>query len=1117
MRRVVFSILVGMFVFLVGAGDGWAQATAQITGTVRDQTGAVMPGVEIAVKQTQTGVARSTVTNETGSYILPSLPLGPYELEAALPGFQTFVQRGIVLQVNSSPAINIVLQVGQVTETTEVVADAALVETRSVGIGQVVETSRILELPLDGRQVTELISLAGGAVPTSMVSAGGTSTGRNPFSRPAVSVAGGTATGLNYSLDGANHNDPFQSQSLSLPFPDALQEFKVETSATSAQSGVRPAGSVSLVTKSGTNQFHGNLFEFVRNYKFNARNFFATRRDTMKRNQFGGTVGGPILQNKLFFFAGYQGSTIRQDPPVETAYVPTPAMLAGDFSTFASGQCQRRPVTLSLRDANGNQLFNNNRVDPALLSPAAKFLSSKLPASASPCGEIMYGIPQIEDRNMIVSRIDYQQSTNHTIFGRYLRDYIKQPTSFARTGNLLTAGAGIDGASQAFTLGFTSLFGPNVVNSIRLSANRFTGGYKSYDKTYKWSDLGVKAYTYDEGMMDFSVSGGFAIGFSFGPSKMALFGINDDVSLVRGNHQFGFGFHSAAWWTNSYSSNYSRGRGRFSGVKTGLGMPDFLLGYADEWAVGAPGAQHKRSKYIALYGNDTWKLTPRVTLNYGVRWEPYFPMINIDDSAVHFDVAAMKTGTESNRFKNTPAGLFFSGDPGFPGQQGMYNQWWNISPRVGLAWDVQGDGRASVRTSIGTFFDYPDMYYQIGLNNAPPWQNRTQTRDVRLDDPWATWPGGDPHPVPYGRNVSTDIAWQPFSIVTAMDYESPNARVTHWNLALQRQVGEQWLVSASYIGNATRHMWGTQPINPGVFVPGNADANGRCSFNGQIVRSLTLSPGSPCTTTGNINQRRVFMLDNSIPLAIAQGYGAVNRIDTGGTASYNGLVLSVQRRATDSITISGNYTWSHCISNWWNSEANSGDGTTSWQTADRSLERGNCVAGAADRRHIFNTSVVAETPQFSNRALKAVASNWRLSPIFRVLSGAFMEINTRRDPMFTGVRFQRVDQVMEDVYGAKTITDYLNPAAFRLPTVGKPGNLGQGSVLGPGTWQFDVALSREFPIGETQKFELRAEAFNLTNGLRVNNPDTTFESATFGQVRTARDPRIMQFALKYFF
>src|SRR5438128_9418027 len=308
MKRITVLLAAGLVISVLSSGPLWGQATAQISGSVKDQSGAVLPGVEITATQTDTGIARTTVTNETGSYVLPNLALGPYKLEAALPGFRTFVQSGIVLQVNSSPVINPVLEVGQVTEQVEVQANAALVETRSQGVGQVIENARLLELPLNGRNVIELISLAGGTTPGS---------GGGPFaplSAGLVSVAGGLSFGLTYVLDGALNNNPYNHQVLSVPFPDALQEFKVETSATGAQNGMHSAGSVNLVTKSGTNDLHGDLFEFVRNGRFNARNIFALQRDSLKRNQFGGTVGGPLVKNKLFFFGGYQGTTIRQDP-----------------------------------------------------------------------------------------------------------------------------------------------------------------------------------------------------------------------------------------------------------------------------------------------------------------------------------------------------------------------------------------------------------------------------------------------------------------------------------------------------------------------------------------------------------------------------------------------------------------------------------------------------------------------------------------------------------------------------------------------------------------------------------------------------------------------------------
>src|SRR4029453_6439993 len=316
----------------------WGQgSTAQITGSVTDPTGAVLPGVEVTATQTGTGVSRSAVSNEAGTYVLPNLPVGPYRLEAALPGFRTFAQTGIVLQVNSNPAINIVLQVGQVTETIEVQANATMVETRSTGVGQVIENARILELPLVGRQGYDLVTLSGAAVQTGTAQ----TTNRAAYpGTPTFSIAGSLNTGNTVTLDGAMHNDVASNTALPLPFPDALQEFKVETSSLPAQYGFHSGAALNAVTKSGTNDFHGSLFEFVRNYKFNGRQFFSSKPDYLKRNQFGGTFGGPLKQNKLFFFGGYQGTTTRQSPAGQRALVPTAEMLAGDFTIVSSAACR---------------------------------------------------------------------------------------------------------------------------------------------------------------------------------------------------------------------------------------------------------------------------------------------------------------------------------------------------------------------------------------------------------------------------------------------------------------------------------------------------------------------------------------------------------------------------------------------------------------------------------------------------------------------------------------------------------------------------------------------------------------------------------------------------------
>ena len=1083
-----------LFCFVIGSGNIWAQGTAQISGSAHDQTGALLPGVEIQVTQTDTGIMREAVTNETGLYVLPNLPIGPYRLEASLPGFRTYTQTGIVLQVNGSPSINLVLEVGSVSEQVEVQANAALVETRTAGVGSVVENARILELPLNGRQVVELIGLSGGATPAPTITGGS----RDPFGQFSFSVAGGLNTGLSYTLDGANHNNMQDNSYVSLPFPDALQEFKVETGATSAQNGVKSSGSVTLVTKSGTNAFHGDAFEFVRNGMFNAQNAFATRHDTIKRNQFGGTMGGPIIRNKLFFFGGYQGTTVRQDPSDTISFVATPAMLTGDFTAFASPACNGG------RQINLRAPFVNNRIDPALFNKASVKMLTRLPETADPCGKAIYGNPSRENRHQAIGKIDYQKSAKHSLFGRYLTESLVQPSPYDINKNPLSINTAVDALAQAFTLGSTYLAGANIVNSFRVTANRVAAGKflpdTIADAHIGSYDLGINAFNYAPYTLRVTVTGGFKVGTQGGPTRTAVFGANDDISILHGNHQMAFGANATAWWSNSYSGNYHVNF-NFNGQTTGLGMADFFIGRASQFVNGPVSQQNKRSKYIGLYAADTWNATSKLTFTYGLRWEPYFPMINLDGSAVHYDENALKNGIRSRRFDNSPPGLTFDGDPGFPGRQAMYNQWLNFSPRVGLAWDVTGKGRTSVRASFGTFYDFPHTQYQANLGATAPWAIRYTLTDVNFENPWATFPGGDPFPMPYGRDARRDVPWPLYQTVTAMDYDTKTMEVSQWNLSLQQQISTDWLISASYIGTASTHLWSAQPINPAIFL--GLDP---CTLNG--IRY------SVCSTTSNTDQRRRLSLE--IP-QVGQYYGHIGRIDSGGTASYNGLLVSVQRRAVRGVTLNANYTWSHCITD------HAGDmyvnqSSTGWTNPNnRTFDRGNCTIAATDRHNILNLSAVAETPQFSNPTLRAAASGWRFSPIFKLLSGEYLTMTTSQDRALNSISGQRVNQTLAGPYGDKSVSNYLNPAAFAMPALGTLGNVGSGSIAGPGTWQLDAALSRTFRLGETRKLEFRAEAFNLTNAFRMEDPDTVLNSNTFGQVISAKEPRIMQFALKYVF
>src|SRR2546426_1914125 len=455
------------FVFLITSGAAWAQGTAQISGTVRDQSGAVLPGVEVSATQTDTGITRKTVTNETGLYVLPTLALGPYRIEAALAGFRTFVQSGIVLQVNSSPVINPVLEVGSVSDQVEVQAGAALVETRNSTVGQVIDNQRILELPLDGRNVTDLITLSGAAVQvaTTRDSMGG---GTNPT--PLLQVAGGMIYATSYTLDGVNHLNTNSGGTLTMPFPDALQEFKVDTSGAGVEQG--KAAGISAVTKSGTNTLHGDAFEFLRNDAVNARQYFATAASTLKRNQFGGTLGGAIIKDKLFFFAGYKQTKIRENPNTLEASPPTERMPAGDWTIFASPACNN--VTGGVLRGG----FMGNRIDPAQFSKTglaiAKLTLANAPKPDDECGHVRYGRPRKADEYQVVGRVDYQLNPKHTVLTRYQIVIPKSPNSyFLQTpGNVLNATtSGTDNVIQSLALGSTYVFSSTVVNSFRLGGS----------------------------------------------------------------------------------------------------------------------------------------------------------------------------------------------------------------------------------------------------------------------------------------------------------------------------------------------------------------------------------------------------------------------------------------------------------------------------------------------------------------------------------------------------------------------------------------------------------------------------------------------------------------------
>ncbi|HLI82337.1 MAG TPA: carboxypeptidase-like regulatory domain-containing protein [Bryobacteraceae bacterium] len=1105
MTKILASML------LVCPGFLWAQSTAQISGTVKDQTGAVIAEAQVTATNTATGLKRSATTDASGAYTLANLPVGPYRLDASAAGFRTYVQTGIVLQVADNPVINPALDVGQVSDQIQVEAAAPQVETRDTGISQVMDSTRVVELPLNGRQVTDLIVLSGAATVSST-----TSFVRN-YPSVNISVAGGMHNGLTYLLDGASHNDPINGLNLPLPFPDALLEFKLETSSLSAQYGQHSAGAVNAVTKSGTNSFHGDLFEFFRNGDLNARNFFAVVPDQLKRNQFGGTIGGPIRKDKLFFFGSYQGTRLIGTVTPQFAYLPTQNMLNGDWTAIASRACNgNRQLTLK-------PPFANNQISPSLFSPVSMAImaSGKLPIATDPCGKVEFGIKPVTNEDLTIDKVDYQINEKHSFFGRYELAHLVDPSGYV-PGNLLTTGSANDGPyttypvvnlwqTQSFALGDTYLISPNLVSSFRAAALRPTNSRGQPPAEITPQSVGITPYyePTNNAILGLSVSGGFSIGGQGGNvpglTNATAFQESEDLSWVKGAHQFGFGVNHIHARLNVSGWTSSDGVFSFNSTNTGLGLGDFMLGDVNTFT--QQGVQHIgfTSEYVGMYAQDTWKMSSRLTMNLGIRWDPYLPFSWTDGQSFYFTQAAFNAGLHSTVYPNAPAGVLYSGDPGVPaGGKTNPNQWGHFSPRAGFAFDPTGSGRMTIRAAYGLFRDYPDFYESEYVKTSPPFNDTIVITapgggtPAGFANPWLGYPGGSPFPNTLSRNVSfpTNAGW------VVIPPNLPAVYVNQWNLSIQRQIGTNWLISANYIGSEATHLLSSIEGDPAVYLPGAS-----CVINGVSY--------SPCSSVSNTTQRRQLYLQNP-----SQGkyYGSIVTENATGTMSYNGLFLTAQRRISGGLTMQVNYTFSHCINTGTQQLISIPIIAGISPVASRAGLRGNCSLLEEDRRHNFNMSTVYIIPQFANRTARIVGSGWQVSGIVRVLSGDYFSLAAGLDQALSGTDDQRPQQVLPNVYCAnRSVSCWLNPAAFAQPALGTYGNMGPGTVEGPGFFGIDMNVTRRFQIRESHSVEARGEAFNLLNHVNPLDPVTTLTSSTFGQIQAASDPRILQLAVKYVF
>jgi hypothetical protein len=1097
--------VLAVVVLSASAVFGQAVAIGSVSGSVTDQTGSSIPDATVRMTETDRGTVHSANTSPEGRYNFTNLPVGPYRLEVQAKGFKDFVQRGIVLEVAQNITLNVSLTVGALSETVEVTGGASMVETKDSSIAQVIERQRIVDLPLNGRDPGALLVASGFATSTMTVNGGDLTGSKNMQGSNGsnqYSIAGGAANGVNFLLDGGDNNDAFSNVNLPIPFPDAVEEFGVQTSGLPAQYGLHPGGVVNIVTKSGANAFHGDVFEFLRNGDLNARQEGLLVRDTLKRSQFGGTAGGRIIKDKLFFFAGYQGTRQRSDPASNTAYVPTAASLTGDFSVLDAGKATGGCLTTTraLKDATGTP-YPGNKIPVSTFDPAGlKMASQYLPVASDPCGKVLFGYLTNNPDDQWIGRVDYNINSKNAFYGRYFIYDFTALSLFDGHNALTTGTPGNQDRSQTFTIGETYTMSATAVNSFHATFDRRRDNRASALNLFSPKDLGVNMFINVPNYTQLTVSGYSGGGFNVGCGTCALsnFDINtyqlaDDFTLIRGRHQFAFGFDGRKDQFNSYNNQQSNGQFTFNGGTSGDGLADLLIGRFSNLTDGNVISDYLRQTVIGAYVQDAFKATPHFSINVGVRWEPSVPAYDKYGRGNQFSWPLFMQNWHSSVYPNAPAGLIFSGDTAQDpyGKAFTASHWATFSPRLGLVWDPKGDGKQTIRASFGLMHDTTELFYPERWTTNAPYVSSLTLTSGQFSNPFANYTlngkTGDPFP---GVSV--------FPTQGAYISVPPNMKVTYmmqWNLSYQRQVAKDWLVTANYLGNASRHIWGSTDINYGVPLPGS--------------------------TAAGTNNRRLTYLANP---TTGQYYANIQQSDDGANSEYHGLLVRVEHRLSHNFTLLTTYGWSHCVSSW--DFAGELAGPIYQNPLNRATgERGNC---GFDHRHNFTTSMVAISPGFGSGAAKRITKDWQVSPLVTLFTGNPIQLTDGGKDISQSLQLlDRPNVILPDqVYPSqKTVQEWFNPAAFQCAgsnaactvSSGQFGNLGRNSVYGPGQINLALALSRQFHIGERWRMEFRSDVFNILNHGNWNNPTSSITTGTFGQIVSFQSPRIIQMALKLYF
>ena len=1150
----------------------WASVGGSISGTVKDPSGSVIPNAEVTIREINTGISYHAHTDGKGYYTLPVLPVGHYDLDVQAAGFHGYQRRNIVLDTNAALKIDASLEVGGIDQTVSVNDNTLHVETTSTQMGQVISGRQITAVPLDGRSFTDLLSLQPGVAPqtsitnTTVQDVGATVLNPSGTLNPGNLSVNGQREFANYfSVNGSDVEEDVNAGTAIIPNLDAIDEFRIITSNFDAEYGEFSGGQISVITKSGGNAFHGNAFEFLRNTDLDARNYFSPTRGAFRQNQFGGTLGGPIRHDKIFFFVDYQGTRQTQGIDNGTISVPTlaqrsgnfidPVTQASDLSGFVSGPYLASLLTQKLGypvvagEPYSAVFANTNGVIPqSVWSTPAQRLLQYIPAPNTPNGFATSAYNQTVRDDKGAARIDANTSLGLLSAYYFIDDFdLDNPYPVAQSGASVPGfDALTTGRAQLIALGDTKTLSTTTVNELHFSYMRdFTNlgqpvgglgvsltsqGFTNADGTPSIVALNPQGVGVEN--LNFN-------GYSTGAAANQLIQVNntwqvaDIFSKVLGNHTMKFGGEFHADEINAHPVAQFNGSFVFSGQETGIDFADFLVGVPSQYNQSQLNPFYARNKYVGFFAQDSWHARPNLTLNYGLRWDRIAPW-----SEKYNQISTFVAGAQSVVFPGAPAGILYPGDPGVPNTLAPIDNH-SFAPRVGLAWSPQAEpgsilgkvlgtpGTTSVRASFGNFYTAIDaLSIAVLAANAPYGTTYSSPLPPLFATPFVTASTGQNNgqPFPYTfapqnssrRNPNPNIDWstyEPIEGIPGYDIHNTTPYTEEWMLSVERQAGPNTVLSASYVGTSSHHQ--RVLIEPN---PGNPALCLSVSQPSQVLPgTLTCAPGGENgvyypITGGVINGTRG-------PLGPNFGSNALQ--STIGAANYNALEISV-RHTSGRLEFAASYTYGKSL----DQSSNIGEEVNPFNPA---LSH---AISSFDVKHNFVVSYEYQLPFDQLFHPNRLSQGWSLSGITRFSTGFPINMINNGDNSLIGTNPNGVNNssIDEPDYNGGPLhlnhnlrrngNNYFDTTAFSMNALGTPGTAKRRFFYGPGADNYDMAVTKKLPLTESTSLLFRVEAFNVFNHTQFNGPtsvDGDIGSATFGDAVSAAPPRILQGALKFNF